>query len=283
MTNNPLDDTFLPMTSIASGQGEEVLPDIYSYTVQIVNVAFIGAPEEKNSWVLIDAGMPRSADKIAEAAEERFGAGCRPKAILLTHGHFDHIGACAELAEKWDVPMYAHERELPFITGKEQYPYPDPTVEGGLVAKLSKFFPNEPIDLGPRAKPLPSDGSVPFLPGWRWLHTPGHTAGHVSFYRDEDRSLIAGDAFITVRQDALWKVLAQKQEISGPPRYFTPDWNASKHSVHKLAALKPRHAVTGHGPPVSGETLSAGLNQLASHFDEEAVPDHGKYVDDASE
>src|SRR5690606_34164201 len=110
---------------------------------------------------------------------------------------------------------------------------PDPTVEGGMVAKMSSLFPKEPINLGKHVEPLPSDGSVPHMPGFRWIHTPGHSPGHVSFFRDSDRALIAGDAFVTVKQEYLYKVITQEQEISGPPRYFTTDWKAAKESVQK--------------------------------------------------
>lgn len=141
------------------------------------------------------------------------------------------------------------------------------------------IYPNEPVDLGKAVQPLPEDGTVPFLPGWKWIHTPGHSNGHVSFFREADNVLIAGDAFITVRQDEFWKVLVQKQEVNGPPRYFTNDWKAAKRSVEKLAALKPETAVCGHGIPMSGSGLRKGLEALVSGFDEIALPDHGKYVD----
>lgn len=180
--------------------------------------------------------------------------------------------------KKWKVPVYAHTLELPFLTGKESYPEPDPTVEGGLLAKISPIYPNGPIDLQENIHSLPSDGTVPSMPGWRWIHTPGHTPGHVSFFRDHDRALIAGDAFITVKQDSLYKVLTQEREINGPPRYFTTDWEASRESVMKLEALKPEHAITGHGPSISGEELRNGLRKLVDHFDEIAIPDYGKYV-----
>lgn len=272
------DHKFIPATSIGSGIGVEVLPDLYCYTIQIVNICFIGKPLE-NDFVLVDAGMPRSAEKIISIAEERFGPNCRPKAIVLTHGHFDHVGAIIELMDHWDVQVFAHEAELPFLTGKKSYPEPDPTVEGGLIAKASPLFPNDPVDLGEHVKILPSDGSVPFLPEFKWIHTPGHTPGHISLFRESDRTLIAGDAFVAVRQDSLSKVFAQELEISGPPRYFTTDWDAARRSVKKLHELKPAVAVTGHGPPVSGDELAAGLEKLVNEFNQLAVPDYGKYVD----
>jgi len=272
------DYKFIPATSVGSQIGTEVLPDLFCYTIQIVNVAFIGNPATRE-FVAVDAGMPGSADEIISEAEERFGKDCRPKAIILTHGHFDHVGAIIELVKHWQVPVYAHELEMPFLTGKESYPEPDPTVEGGMVAKMSPLFPNEPIDIGSHVHTLPLDGTVPHLPDFRWVHTPGHTPGHVSFFREKDRALIAGDAFVTVKQEYLYKVITQELEISGPPRYLTTDWKAAKESVRKLEALKPLAAIIGHGLPLTGDLLSNSLEKLVTEFDSIAVPDFGRYVD----
>ena len=268
----------IPATSIKSGQTIEVLPDLLCHTIQIVNICLVGNPETKE-FVLIDAGMPGSANEIISVSEKHFGTNSRPKAIILTHGHFDHVGAIIELVKHWEVPVYAHELELPFLTGKTRYPEPDPTVEGGLVAKMSPMFPIEPISLGSNVLKLPADQRVPHLPDFRWVHTPGHSPGHISLFRENDRTLLAGDAFVTVKQDSLYKVLTQKQEVNGPPRYLTTDWKAAKDSVQKLTNLKPAVAVTGHGLPATGEELSKGLERLVQEFDRIAVPDHGKYVD----
>ena len=272
-------ERFQPVTSVNSHEGIEMQEDLYSYTIQIVNVIFYGKPGIGNEWVLIDAGMPKSGDDIKKAAAARFGDGNPPKAIILTHAHFDHIGGLIDLLEQWDVLVYAHPLEIPYITGKREYPDPDMSVEGGMVAKMSKLFPNEAIDIGNRAQELPADGTVPGMPGWRWVHTPGHTEGHVSLFRESDGALIAGDAFIAVKQDSMYKVMTQKLEISGPPVYLTPDWEAAEQSVKTLAQLQPRLALTGHGVPMSGEYLEEGLADLAEHFKEKAIPDHGKFVD----
>lgn len=271
------DYKYIPATSIRSGLSMEVIPDIYCHTIQIVNICLVGNPDTQD-FVLVDAGMPKSANEIISVTEERFGVNSRPKAIILTHGHFDHVGAIIELVKHWNVPVYAHELELPFLTGKMSYSEPDPTVEGGLVAKMSLLFPNEPINLGEHVHILPVDGSIPQMAGFRWIHTPGHSPGHVSFFREADRTLIAGDAFVTVKQDSLYKVLTQKQEISGPPRYFTTDWQAAWQSVKRLSAMKPTVAVTGHGTPMAGEDLSDGLDILVKEFEQIAIPDYGKYV-----
>lgn len=271
------DYKYIPATSIGSGISIEVLPDILCHTIQIVNICVVGDPNTKE-FVLVDAGMPESADKIIEVTEGRFGANSRPQAIILTHGHFDHVGSIIELIKYWNIPIFAHELELPYLTGEKSYLKPDPTVEGGMIAKLSPFFPNDPINLGTEIEVLPSNGSVPFMSGFRWIHTPGHTPGHISLFRENDRALIAGDAFVTVKQDSLYKVLTQEQEISGPPRYFTPDWEQAFESVKKLETIRPSVAVTGHGLPMEGELLSDSLQRLVTEFDQIAIPDYGKYV-----
>lgn len=273
------DYKFIPVTSVMSGLGQEVTSDIYSLTIQVVNLCMVGNTNHSQAWTLIDAGMPKSADKIIHEAENRFGTDARPNAIVLTHGHFDHVGAIIELIEHWDVPVYAHELEIPYLTGVKSYPAPDPTVEGGLVAKMSPYFPNEPINLGSHVKPLPSDGTVPSMLEWNWIHTPGHSPGHISLYRQSDGALIAGDAFVTVKQESLFKTLVQDQEISGPPRYLTTDWQQAWDSVKKLSDLKPQIAITGHGMPMKGQELTDNLTKLAIDFDVIAIPKYGRYVD----
>ena len=59
---------------------------------------------------------------------------------------------------------------------------------------LSPLFPRRPVDVGSRLAPLPTDGSVPFLDGWAWIATPGHTRGHVSFWHEAERILIEEEA-----------------------------------------------------------------------------------------
>jgi glyoxylase-like metal-dependent hydrolase (beta-lactamase superfamily II) len=246
---------------------------------RIVNVLLAGAPGAGDrEWVLIDAGLYGSADRIADAAAALFGRDSRPAAIVLTHGHFDHVGALRPLVERWDVPVYAHELELPYLTGRSAYPPPDPTVGGGAMARLAGLYPRGPVNLSGRVRALPADGAVPGMPGWRWIHTPGHSPGHVSLFRDDDRTLVAGDAFVTTKQESLTAVLAQRKEIHGPPAYYTPDWGEARRSVERLAALEPEVAVTGHGRPMRGAPLREGLSRLAADFERLAVPAHGRYV-----
>ena len=95
-----------------AGQVNSIAAEVAGLQVVMVNVYFIGP--HGGPWVLVDAGLGWSADRICRQAEERFGAGRPPAAIVLTHGHFDHVGSLKELAEMWDVPVYAHRLEAPF-------------------------------------------------------------------------------------------------------------------------------------------------------------------------
>jgi glyoxylase-like metal-dependent hydrolase (beta-lactamase superfamily II) len=256
-----------------------VTSDLAVLRVGFVNLSLYGRPgAPSGSWVLIDAGLPGSASRITGAATQWIGPWAQPAAIVLTHGHFDHVGALRSLAELWDVPVYAHHLELPYLTGRSSYPPSDPTVGGGAMAALSRFYPRGPIDLGSRVRALPDDGSVPGMPGWRWIHTPGHTPGHVAFFREDDRTLIAGDAFATTKQESALAALTQIPKIQGPPAYSTSDWGAARRSVELLAALEPERVVTGHGPPLSGEAMRRGLHWLAREFDRMVVPPRGRYV-----
>ena len=66
--------------------------------------------------------------------------------------------------------------------------------------------------------------------------------------------------------------------MHGPPKYFTPDWEAARRSVEKLAALEPELVVTGHGRAMRGAEMRAALHELAQGFDRLAVPAEGRYV-----
>jgi len=259
----------------------ELLSDLAYQRLAIVNVMYLGLPGAGDrEWVLIDAGVMGTSSSILGTARERFGAESRPSAIILTHGHFDHVGALEDLANRWDTPIYSHEMEMPYLDGRSSYPPPDPTVGGGLMSTLSRFYPRGPIDVGPRLRVLPADGSIPGMPGWRWIATPGHSPGHVSFWREADRTLISGDAFITTAQESAYAVATQRPEMHGPPMYYTPDWDSARSSVERLAGLEVDLAVTGHGPAMQGPAMRAALRTLARDFDRIAVPAQGRYVNE---
>lgn len=256
--------------------GVELRPDLFTLRTLLVNLCFIGEPRS-SSWVLIDTGLFHYAERISKLAEERFSS--PPQAIILTHGHFDHVGSVQSLLKRWDVPVYAHPLELPYLQGKASYPPADPSVGGGLLSLLSALFPNEGLNLGDQVRALPADGTIPYLPQWQWIHTPGHTPGHISLFREQDRIVIAGDAFLTVKQESALAVLNQEKAIHGPPKYFTINWTEAMRSLQRIADLKPDLAITGHGHPMEGEELRLGLESLINNFSVEAIPEHERYVD----
>lgn len=258
---------------------QEVTADIACKRLAMVNVVFYGLPGAGDrEWVLIDTGIPGLTPFIEKAAKQRFGPKSRPRAIILTHGHFDHVGGLKYLAQKWNASIYAHPLEMPYLDGRASYPPPDPGSGGGLMSLLSPLFPKGPTDVGLWLQPLPTDGSVPGMSGWRWIHTPGHSAGHVSLWRDTDRSLISGDAVITTNQESAYAVAIQKPELHGPPMYFTPDWHAARDSVAALALLRPETLVTGHGRAMRGPEMLKALELLAAEFVQIAVPTNSRYV-----
>src|SRR5690554_3623244 len=248
-------------------KSKDLKQDILILEFTIVNAFIIGYPSSHSKkWVLIDTGLENSYDFIVKSAEKRFGKGNTPEAIILTHGHFDHVGSVIKLAEEWDVPVYSHELELPYITGKKDYLKADPTVDEGLVAKMSPSFPHLGIDVGHRAASLPFNHSVPGMPDWEWIHTPGHTEGHISLFRRRDGVLIAGDAFTTTKQESLGSVISQREKIKGPPAYLTTDWRAAEKSINRLKNLSPVYVLPSHGKPMEGKKLHRHLDLLTKHF-----------------
>ena len=85
-----------------------VAADLAYLRLSIVNVLFFGVPGAGDrNWVLIDAGLGVSRPVIEQCAQKRFGGSARPSVIILTHGHFDHVGSVEELAEAWDAPVWS--------------------------------------------------------------------------------------------------------------------------------------------------------------------------------
>lgn len=267
------------MDKVEIPQHETTSLDAIATGVVGLRVLFVNvfAVSGEAGWTLVDAALNGSAARIKSWARRHFGD-VPPNAIVLTHAHFDHVGAIDGLLDEWDVPVYAHAEELPYLTGARGYPEPDPSVGGGMMARMSSLYPRGPIDITGRVRALPLDGTIPAMPGWRWIHTPGHTAGHVSLFRDLDRALIVGDAFCTTKQESFFAVATQRAELHGPPMYYTTDWAAARASVERLAALEPLFVAASHGQPMAGSETTMALQELAARFDEVAIPEKGKYV-----
>ena len=257
----------VPIDDIASG--------VHGLRITFVNVFSVEHPD--GSWTLIDAGLPLSEGTIRRWAEKRYENA--PNAIVLTHGHFDHVGAARGLAGHWSVRVFAHEGEFPYLTGESEYPAPNFGAGGGLMSLLSPMYPRKPIDIGSRLEALPygEDGVNAFdmMPGWVVLHTPGHTPGHVSFFRPKDGTLIVGDAFCTTKAESFFDAaMTRHPELHGPPSYFTWDWKMARESVHRLADLNPRTVAPGHGKPLAGTGVPSALKTLAANFNEIAIPEN---------
>jgi glyoxylase-like metal-dependent hydrolase (beta-lactamase superfamily II) len=255
---------------------ERIAPDVGWLPISFVNAYFVG--HHGGPWALIDSGLPGRARQILEAAEARFGGGSRPEAIYLTHGHFDHAGSARELARHWKVPIFIHRMELPYVTGGSDYPPPDPTL-GGAIAFLSRFMPFRTRDLGPQVRELPGS-QLPGLVDWRWFATPGHSPGHISFFRASDGVLLAGDAFATMDMDSWSGLLSARKELAPGGAPFNMDWEATRASIRKLAALRPNVIGCGHGIPMSDPALPERLERFAAHL---RPPRHGRYVERAAQ
>ena len=256
-----------------------IAPDVLFLRTMMANAYLI---REGMTWVLVDTGLRGYAESIRSAARDLVGATTPPSAIVLTHGHFDHVGSLPTLLATWDVPVFAHSLERPYLTGRSAYPPPDPLVGGGALALVSRLYPRGPIDVGKRLERLPDNKEVPGLPAWHWLHTPGHTAGHVSLFRERDRILIAGDAVTTVKQESIAAVAVQRPELHGPPAYFTHDWRSAAESVGRIAALEPETLAAGHGEPQRGPQMRMALRELAARFAEREAPRFGRYAHQAA-
>lgn len=248
---------------------QEIARDVALVPMTIVNAYLVGT---KHNWVLVDSGTPGNAKKICEAAEAYFGPNCKPRAILLTHGHFDHAGSANELGRLWDVKVYAHRLEWPFLTGKSAYPPMDPTAPGFFSA-VSRFMPSRTANVDERLAYLNSSLPVLGMPDWEVIDTPGHTPGHVAFYRASDGVLLAGDAFATVNMDNFFALVAKKPQIYRPAVAATTDWEKARASVQALARLRPAVIGAGHGVPMTG--AADQLEALAANF---PVPKRGRYV-----
>ncbi len=258
---------------------EAIAQGLQGLRITFVNVFAITHPD--GSWTLIDAGVPFSESLIRSWAEKHFST--PPKAIVLTHGHFDHVSAARGLADGWNVPIFAHQLEFPYLTGEQEYPAPNAGAGGGLMSLLSPIYPRGPIDLGARLRSLATtdatSAALAALPGWEVLHTPGHTPGHVSFFRPQDRVLLVGDAFCTTKPESFFEAaLAQQPELHGPPSYFTADWDLARESVRRLAKLDPAIVAPGHGRPLSGPNVAESLRVLAANFDAISVPENKKHA-----
>jgi glyoxylase-like metal-dependent hydrolase (beta-lactamase superfamily II) len=252
------------------------------------NVYFV---DSGSSWVLIDTGSANCGRQIQEAADSLFGPRCAPEAILLTHDHPDHAGSTRELAETWRCPVYLHPDELPLATVDEPTffsTYDGYTTSSGrwTAPPLDRWIVLPAMHLVPRrrraamlagasfrdaARALDPSAGLPGLPDWQCIPTPGHTPGHVAFFRPADRVLIAGDAVVTVDLNSpgaflQWARRRSRQRLSGPPWYTTWSWRTARQSVAFVERIDPLVVASGHGLPMGGAGVAQELRALADRY-----------------
>jgi glyoxylase-like metal-dependent hydrolase (beta-lactamase superfamily II) len=210
------------MLEIADGVFEIAITFVHAHLVVV-----------DDGVVLVDTGLPGRSAKIEQALHEARKAIGDVRTILLTHWHGDHVGNAAELQRRSGARTVAHAIDAPVISGAERLPLN--TVQK-LAARLSGTAEVVPVD-----EVLSADG--PFsVPGFTALHTPGHTAGHLSFLLERgDGVLFAGDA-----------AAGRRGAVRHTPRAMTADPAAARASVARLAELSFDTAVFGHGAAVQG-------------------------------
>jgi glyoxylase-like metal-dependent hydrolase (beta-lactamase superfamily II) len=264
-----------------SGACREIAPGVYGMEmgkgISRSNVYFV---QSESTWVLIDAALAQCGQLIRKTAESLFGTNTPPAAILLTHDHPDHSGSVRELVSLWDCPVFVHPDELP-LTAIEDLStvrrYANP-LDRWIIIPLLRVMPRRRVEamfaqssLKGVVQAFDPGAAVPGLPDWECIPTPGHTPGHVAFFRKRDRTLITGDALLTVDLNSLWGFLLWslhigKQRVSGPPRYSTWRWQAAKESIAVLARLEPCVLACGHGIPMTDDRTARELRAFADHF-----------------
>ena len=249
----------------------EIAPEVYclgpSGRTQ-TNVYLVRSGE---SWVLIDAGWASDAPRIDRAAQSLFGPHLRPAGILLTHCHPDHSGSALQLARTWGCAVYMHPNELPIANGDfgAMHASAGP-LDRWVILPMMRAIGRRRRDailargsLRDVAHSLEPGSEVPGLAGWGCVATPGHTPGHVAYFRPHDRVLISGDAVVTLKLNSVSGLLLQRPGLSGPPWYTTWSRNAAIDSIRVLARLEPAVLASGHGKPMIGTETATALKTFA--------------------
>ncbi|WP_205695913.1 MBL fold metallo-hydrolase [Conexibacter sp. SYSU D00693] len=177
--------------------------------------------------VLVDAGYPRHGAAILRALDGR-----DVTAHALTHAHPDHAGGSRTVVERLGVPLWVGARDRAACEAGSA------EAATGVRGKLGAF-PKVAVD-----RDLHEGDDL--AAGFTVLDAPGHSSGHVAFWREADRTLVAGDVFFNL------SLLTLRHGLRDPPGLVTIDPAENRRSQRKLADLDPELVLLGHGPPVRG-------------------------------
>ncbi len=189
--------------------------------------------------VLVDTGIKQSAGKIAGMLAER-----KISAIALTHAHPDHAGALNRLAKQFGVPVWCGAADRAATeAGRVVVSSTILRLRLGGIAQAAGGFDGTPV-----ARSLAEGDSL--AAGFTVLDTPGHSPGHVSFWREADRTLICGDVFFGMN------ILTTLPGLYQPFALATPDPAENRNSERRLAALVPDTVGFGHGPVLNQDAAA---------------------------
>ena len=181
--------------------------------------------------VLIDASTRFAARKIIKELEGR-----PLSAHALTHAHPDHQGASHAVCERFGVPYWVGEKDVepaenPKLIGERQ---PDHF--------MTRLFGTHMTGPAHHVDRHLHEGDE--VASFKVIDVPGHSAGHVAFWRQSDGVLVLGDVLNSADVYTLIPGLRE------PKTYFTPDPAENRRSARKLGLLEPKLVLFGHGPPV---------------------------------
>ena len=191
--------------------------------------------------VVVDAGTKGAAKRLIKALH-----GHAVGAHALTHDHFDHVGGSKRLVDAFDVGVWVGERDRADVQAGR--PAAPDTWARPMMARL-RYEP------APVARSLHEGDDLGH--GFTVLEVPGHSDGHVAFWRESDRTLVLGDVFFNMH------LVTTVPGLHEPPRIFTRDPQRNRDSARRLAALEPELALFGHGPPLRDP---AALKAFADAF-----------------
>jgi len=181
--------------------------------------------------VLVDGGARFDTRKILRQLRGRDLA-----AHALTHAHPDHQGASHLVCETFGVPFWVGELDVPAAEDPRLIPVRQPDRAINRISARLLAGPGHPVDRALR------EGDD--VAGFQVLHTPGHAAGHVSFWRESDRTLILGDVLTNM------DTTTGRPGLREPKTYFTPDPATNRRSAKRLGPLEPALVLFGHGAPL---------------------------------